>query len=78
MPQGHTSCWARRLLKGGQAVGAATFLEKAEGMDPSNFMTHNLLAQAYRAEGRQADASRELALTEKAQAANEPKLSTPK
>ncbi len=68
----------KTLLKQGQPVGAATFLEKAETMDPANFMTHNLLAQAYRAEGRQAEASRELALTEKIQAADESKLSVPK
>lgn len=62
------------LLKQGQPVGAAGFLQKAETMDPANYMTHNLLAQAYRAMGRSAEASRELQLTEKVQAADEPKL----
>ncbi len=62
------------LLKQGQPVGAASFLQKAETMDPANYMTHNLLAQAYRALGRSAEASRELQLTEKVQAADEPKL----
>lgn len=62
------------LLKEGQPVGAATFLQKAETMDPANYMTHNLLAQAYRALGRTAEASRELATTEKIQAADEPKF----
>lgn len=62
------------LLKQGQPVGAAGFLQKAEAMDPANYMTHNLLAQAYRALGRSAEASRELQLTEKVQAADEPKL----
>ena len=66
------------LLKEGQPVGAMTFLQKAETMDPANYMTHNLLAQAYRAMGRTAEASRELATTEKIQAADEPKLSAPK
>ena len=66
------------LLKEGQPVGAMTFLQRAETMDPANYMTHNLLAQAYRALGRTAEASRELATTEKIQAADEPKLSTPK
>lgn len=66
------------LLKEGQPVGAMTFLQKAETMDPANYMTHNLLAQAYRVLGRTADASRELATTEKIQAADEPKLGNPK
>jgi tetratricopeptide (TPR) repeat protein len=66
------------LLKESQPAGAMTFLQKAEVMDPANYMTHNLLAQAYRAMGRSADASRELALTEKIQAADEPKPPAPK
>ena len=61
------------MLKQGDAAGARTFLEKAERMDPANFMTHSLLAQTYRGLGRTADASRELELTEKLQAADEPK-----
>lgn len=65
------------LLKEGQPVGAMTFLQRAETMDPANFMTHNLLAQSYRALGRTADAARELAITEKIQAADEPTLSSP-
>lgn len=65
------------LLKENQPVGAMTFLQHAEHMDPANFMTHNLLAQSYRALGRTAEASRELAITEKIQAADEPKLSSP-
>jgi len=65
------------ILKQGDAVGARTFLEKAEHMDPANFMTHSLLAQAYRSLGRTADASRELQLTEKIQAADEPKAIAP-
>ncbi len=65
------------LLKQGQPLGAMTFLQKAEAMDPANFMTHNLLAQAYRALGRSEEASRELALTEKVQAADAPKLQSP-
>ncbi len=66
------------LLKEGQPVGAMTFLQRAEAMDPANYMTHNLLSQAYRAMGRTAEASRELAVTEKIQAADEPKIETPK
>ncbi len=65
------------MLKQGQPMGAMTFLQKAETMDPANFMTHNLLAQAYRSLGRAEDASRELALTEKVQATDAPKLPSP-
>ena len=64
-------------LKEGDAVAAFTFLQKAERMDPANYMTHNLLAQAYRALGRTQDVQRELQLTEKIQAADAPKLTSP-
>lgn len=67
----------RVTLKEGDAVAALTFLQKAVRMDPANFMTHNLLAQTYRALGRTADASRELELTQKIQAADTPHLSAP-
>jgi tetratricopeptide (TPR) repeat protein len=63
-------------LKEGDAVGALTFLQRAERMDPANYMTHNLLAQTYRILGRTAEAGRELDLTQKLQAAAEPKLKT--
>jgi predicted Zn-dependent protease len=61
-------------LKEGDAVAALTYLQKAEHMDPANFMTHNLLAQTYRSLGRGEDAARELQLTEKLQSATAPKL----
>ena len=64
-------------LKEGDAVAALTFLQKAVRMDPANFMSHNLLAQTYRALGRTADAKRELDLTQKIQAADTPRLSAP-
>jgi tetratricopeptide (TPR) repeat protein len=64
-------------LKEGDAVAALTFLQKAVRMDPANFMIHNLLAQTYRALGRTADASRELELTQKIQAADTPHLGAP-
>lgn len=64
-------------LKEGDAVAAFTYLQKAERMDPANYMTHNLLAQAYRALGRTQDAEHELQLTEKIQAADAPKLASP-
>jgi Flp pilus assembly protein TadD len=45
-------------------------------MDPSNFITHTLLGQAYRALGRAEDATRETDTAQKIQAAAEPKLVT--
>ncbi|MGI4827736.1 MAG: tetratricopeptide repeat protein [Janthinobacterium lividum] len=65
------------LLKQNQPVGAMNFLQKAEEMDPANYMTHGLLAHAYQLLGRPGDASRELQLTEKIQAADVPKINTP-
>jgi len=38
---------------------AASYLEHAEQMDPSNFIIHNLLGQAYRQMGKKDDAKRE-------------------
>ena len=62
------------LLKQQDSVNAAMYLERAEKMDPSNYMTHNLLGQAYRALGRTEDASREMQMGQKIQSAMEPKL----
>ncbi|MCU1252113.1 MAG: Tetratricopeptide 1 repeat-containing protein [Edaphobacter sp.] len=62
------------LLKRQDPANAMMYLERAEKMDPSNYMTHNLLGQAYRALGRAEDASRETQLSQKIQAASEPKL----
>lgn len=64
-------------LKEGDAVAALTYLQKAVRMDPANFMSHNLLAQAYRALGRTADANHELELTQKIHEADMPKLMAP-
>ena len=63
----------RAHLKQGDPTGAMPFLQKAEGMDPANFMTHNLLAQTYRALGRPEDATREVTLTEQTQATAVPR-----
>ncbi len=65
------------LLKRRDPVGALTYLGRAESMDPANYMTHSLLAQAYRSLGRTEEASRELATSERLQRASEPKLETP-
>jgi len=52
------------------------YLERAEKMDPGNYMTHSLLGQVYRSLGRTEDASRETQISQKIQAASEPKLET--
>ena len=66
------------LLKRNDPSTAAGFLERAEHMDPANYMTHNLLGQAYRGLGRTSDAQRETALSQKIQADTAPKFDTPK
>ena len=67
----------KAMIKKNDPLGAATYLERAAQMDPANYMTHSLLGQAYRAMGRQEDASRENATAQKLQAATEPKLDSP-
>lgn len=62
------------LIKRGDPASARTYLERAVGMDPGNYMSHNLLGQVYRALGRADDAARELGMSQKIQAASEPKL----
>lgn len=66
----------KTMLKKGDAVAAATYLEHANQLDPANFMTHSLMGQAYRAMGRSDDAARETAIAQKIQAASEPKIET--
>ena len=66
------------MLKRGDPVGAMTYLQHALVMDDANYMTHSLLAQAYRGLGRTDEAARETATAEKLQAASEPKLDSPK
>jgi tetratricopeptide (TPR) repeat protein len=67
----------KAMIRKNDPLGAATYLERAVQMDPANYMTHSLLGQAYRAMGRQEDASRENATAQKLQAATEPKLDSP-
>jgi predicted Zn-dependent protease len=64
----------KTLLKKSDPVGAATYLERSAQLDPANYMTHSLLGQAYRAMGRNEDATRETAAAQKIQSASEPKL----
>jgi predicted Zn-dependent protease len=66
----------KTMLKKQDPLAASTFLERAEQMDPANYMTHNLLGQAYRAMGRTADATRETETAQKIQAADEPRIQT--
>lgn len=64
------------LLKRQDPASALMYLERAEKMDSTNYITHSLLGQAYRSLGRADDASRENEISHKIQAANEPKLET--
>ena len=66
------------LLKRNDPATAAGFLERAERMDSANYMTHNLLGQAYRGLGRTAEAQRETQISQKIQADTAPKFDTPK
>lgn len=62
------------LLHRDDPVTAIMYLRHAEKMDPSNFITHTLLAQAYRKTGREDESKRETDLASKIHAANELKL----
>jgi tetratricopeptide (TPR) repeat protein len=62
------------LLHRDDAATAALYLRHAEKMDPSNYITHTLLAQAYRKTGNQAEAEQELNLASKLHTESEPKL----
>ncbi|HEY0795191.1 MAG TPA: tetratricopeptide repeat protein [Acidisarcina sp.] len=64
----------KTLLKLQSPANALLYLERAEAMDQGNFMTHSLLGQAYRGVGRLEDATRENEISQKLQAANQPKL----
>jgi predicted Zn-dependent protease len=66
----------KTMLRKGDPIAAVTYLQRAEQMDPANFITHSLLGQAYRAMGRTEDASRETTIAQKIQTAAEPKLET--
>jgi len=62
------------LLHRGDAVTAIMYLRHAEKMDPSNFITHTLLAQAYRKTGQDDESKQETDLATKIHAASELKL----
>ncbi len=53
---------------------ALLYLHHAEKMDPSNYITHTLLAQAYRKQGHEDEAKQEMELAGKIHTANQPTL----
>jgi predicted Zn-dependent protease len=64
----------KTMLKKGDPIAAVTYLDRAEQMDPANYITHSLLGQAYRLMGRRDDATRETETAQKLQTASEPKI----
>ncbi len=61
------------FLKLQQPIQALHYLDHAERMDPSNYITHNLLGQAYKAVGQKEAANREFKLVVELQHQNDPK-----
>ena len=61
------------LVKKKDYASALTYLEKSLRMDPSNYMAHHLMGEAYRGQGREADAQRELKKSEELQSSQENK-----
>jgi tetratricopeptide (TPR) repeat protein len=62
------------FLRRNDPQSAVMYLQHAEKMDPSNYTTHTLLGQAYRALGKADDAKRELDAASQIHAASELKL----
>ena len=62
------------LLRRDDPQTAILYLKHAEKMDPSNFITHTLLAQAYRKTGHEDEAKQETDLASKIHSDNELKL----
>ena len=61
------------FLKLQQPIQALHYLDHAERMDPSNYITHNLLGQAYKAVGQKEAANREFKMVVELQHQNDPK-----
>ncbi len=61
------------FLKLKQPIQALHYLDRAEKMDPSNYITHNLLGQAYKAIGQLAEANRQFKMVVELQHQNDPK-----
>lgn len=62
------------LLRRNDPRTSLMYLQHAEKMDPSNYITHTLLGQAYRSLGREEEAKKELDIASKIHADNELKL----
>jgi Tfp pilus assembly protein PilF len=56
-----------------QPIQALHYLARAEQMDPSNYITHNLLGQAYKAIGQLAEANRQFKMVVDLQHQSDPK-----
>ena len=65
------------MLNQQNPVMAGMYLERARQMDPGNYMTHFLLGQVYRTEGRREDADREFHAAEQLQSSNPSRMETP-
>jgi Tfp pilus assembly protein PilF len=61
------------FLKLNEPIEALHYLDHAVRMDPTNYITHNLLAQAYKATGQVDAANREFQLVVDIQHRNDPK-----
>lgn len=61
------------MLKLKQPIQALHYLVRAEKMDPSNYITHNLMGQAYKATGQVDQANREFKMVVDIQHKDEPK-----
>jgi tetratricopeptide (TPR) repeat protein len=61
------------LIKKKDFASATNYLQKALRMDPSNYMSHHLMGEAYRGLGRSEDAERELKRAEELQSSQENK-----
>jgi tetratricopeptide (TPR) repeat protein len=55
----------KALLKQNEPRTSLLYLQHAEKMDPNNYVTHTLLAQAYRSLGREAEAKQQLEIASK-------------
>lgn len=65
------------LLRRKDPQTALLYLRHAEKMDPSNFITHDLLGQAFRALGQEQDAKQEFDAAAKIHEASDLKLTSP-
>jgi Tfp pilus assembly protein PilF len=61
------------FLKLQQPIQALQYLDRAARMDPANYITHNLLGQAYRATGQVDAANREFQTVVDLQHRDDPK-----